>query len=373
MAPHPPPPATVQATSNNRNTVTNLKRLVGLPFNSPQVQKEARRLPVELVEMKGGRTGVKVRSRGPTPAAGAAPGTARGGAGARRPWSPSVAWNTFRSRFRLSAFRPRAPARPLLSQVNYCGEERAFGVEMVVGAMLEDIRRMVEGDGKAPPVSDVVISVPGFFTDSQRRAMLDACHVSGLKCLRLMNDLTAAAIEYGIYKSARRQFSDTEPQYVMFIDMGHSAYQVSVVAFLQGKLHVLSYAFDRDLGGRDFDDILADHMAQQFKEKTGQSADTPKARMKLLSTVEKARKTLSPVGVKEVRVDVECLNGDYDLHTKIVRRRRLHAPSRAALRPDSSPARPRLASALAPRRPRMSLPSGQSASPRAPPPPSTAR
>lgn len=189
---------------------------------------------------------------------------------------------------------------------------------MVVGAMLEDIRRMVE-HGNAPPVSDVVISVPGFFTDAQRRAMLDSCHVAGLKCLRLMNDLTAAAIEYGIYKSARRQFSDTEPQYVMFIDMGHSAYQVSIVAFLQGKLHVLSYAFDRDLGGRDFDDILADHMAQQFQAKTGKTADSPKARMKLLSVVEKARKTLSPVGVKEVRVDVECLNGDYDLHTKIVR------------------------------------------------------
>lgn len=158
------------------------------------------------------------------------------------------------------------PAR-FWPQVSYQGETKVVTAEAALGMVLVDLKHTAEAS--APPVADLVVSVPAYFIDSQRRAVLDACRIAGLNCLRVMNDTTATALEYGIYKSARGMFSDKEPQHVMFIDMGHSGFQVSVVAFLQGKLHVLGTAWDRDLGGRDFDRLLADKFAANFKSSTG--------------------------------------------------------------------------------------------------------
>ena len=88
-----------------------------------------------------------------------------------------------------------------------------------------------------------------------------------MNCLRLINEHTAVALAYGIYKSARNLFHETEPEHVMFIDMGHSGYTVSVVAFVQGKLQVKSAAYDRYLGGRNFDLAIAEDAAHKFAEK----------------------------------------------------------------------------------------------------------
>jgi molecular chaperone DnaK (HSP70) len=102
-----------------------------------------------------------------------------------------------------------------------------------------------------------VLSCPGYFSDMQRRGMLNACKIAGMNCLRLMNEHTAVALSYGIYKSAKNHFHETNPEHVMFIDMGHSGYTVSIVSFVQGKLQVESVAYDRFLGGRNFDMALA--------------------------------------------------------------------------------------------------------------------
>jgi len=76
--------------------------------------------------------------------------------------------------------------------------------------------------------------VPVFFTSSQRKALLDSAHISGLNVLRLINETTASAIAWGIYK----EFDEKEPTHVMFFDMGDSATSVSVVAFTKGKMRV---------------------------------------------------------------------------------------------------------------------------------------
>ncbi|KAH8096485.1 ATP binding protein [Aureococcus anophagefferens] len=152
----------------------------------------------------------------------------------------------------------------------------------------------------------------------QRLAMLDACDVAGLRCLRLMHDTTATALEYGIWRSAKKAFDEKVTQRVLFVDMGYSSYQVSIVDYVIGKLVVKATAWDRTLGGRDFDEVIAAWIAGEFKAKHKcDPMENPKARMKLLDTAEKAKKTLSPHGVGEANIYCECLMNDLDFSIKL--------------------------------------------------------
>jgi heat shock protein 4 len=115
------------------------------------------------------------------------------------------------------------------------------------------------------PVADCVVSCPGWFSDAQRRRLMDAAHIAGLNPLQIMNDLTAAALGYGITKLDLPE-ATAAPRIVAFVDMGHSNLQVSVVSFVKGKLVVKGTACDRNLGGRDFDEVLARHFCAEFKK-----------------------------------------------------------------------------------------------------------
>lgn len=160
------------------------------------------------------------------------------------------------------------------------------------------------------PVSDVVMSVPAWFTDAQRRAMMDAAEIAGLKMLRLMNDTTAAALGYGITK-VDLPTTDEPPRRVAFIDIGYSNYTVSIVAFRKGELTVLSTAFDRHFGGRDFDRALVQHFSKEFKEKFKVDIySNPKAYTRVMTAVEKLKKVLSanaqsPINIESVMDDVD--------------------------------------------------------------------
>ena len=107
-----------------------------------------------------------------------------------------------------------------------------------------------------------------------RRKFLRAAEIAGLNVLRLMHESTAVALSYGIYKSVRNLFHESEPQHVLFLDLGHSNFCASVVDFIQGKLIVRSAVYDRHLGGRDFDAVIADYMAEKFLEKHGKDPRT---------------------------------------------------------------------------------------------------
>ena len=97
-------------------------------------------------------------------------------------------------------------------------------------------------------VVDCVIGIPSYFTDLQRREYLDAATIAGLRPLRLMHDGTAIALGYGMYKT---DLLDSRPTNVIFVDIGHCDTQVTVAAFEQGKMDILSHSFDQNLGGRD--------------------------------------------------------------------------------------------------------------------------
>merc|ERR1719399_1263604 len=86
-------------------------------------------------------------------------------------------------------------------------------------------------------VADVVIGVPSYFADVQRQALLDAAEIAGLNVLRLMNEHTATALAYGIYRS--NDFDTEKPMTVAFCSLGHSLFSVSVVQFIRGQLKVI--------------------------------------------------------------------------------------------------------------------------------------
>ena len=108
--------------------------------------------------------------------------------------------------------------------------------EDLTAMLLTQLKKTAETNYGGRKVGDVVVSVPGFLTDVQRRAMIDAGKIAGLNVLGLINENTASALSYGIYKSAKNVFDVKERHIVMFIDVGYASFSVSVVAFIQGRL-----------------------------------------------------------------------------------------------------------------------------------------
>ena len=136
-------------------------------------------------------------------------------------------------------------------------------------------------------------------------------------CQRLMHETTATALAYGIFKVIKNQCSKDAPTNVMFVELGATSYFVSVTEFVPGKLIIRSSHYDPYPGGRDIDALIADFLASKFKKKcksqlSGKPMERHKTRIKLYSATKKAKKTLSPQGVNEARVNLECLMDDLD-------------------------------------------------------------
>merc|ERR1719433_1720674 len=164
-------------------------------------------------------------------------------------------------------------------------------------------------------VADCVIGVPAYFSDVHRQAVLDAAKIAGLSVLRLMNEHTATALAYGIYRS--NDFDAEKPTTTAFCTMGVSLFSVSVVQFVKGKLSVVAERSDK-VGGRDMDECLMREFAAQFKKKVGcDPLTSKKALLKLEESVTKTRKVLSVNS--EAGISCECLMEDEDFASNITR------------------------------------------------------
>lgn len=195
------------------------------------------------------------------------------------------------------------------AKVNYLGEPATFSYSQLVGTYLGKLRDTAAAELKQA-VSDVVIAVPGWYTDAQRRALMDAAQIAGLNPLRLINDTTAVALGYGITKADLPEDAE-KPRHVVFVDVGHSNYSVSVVAFSKGQLTVKSTAYDRNFGGRDFDYALVQHFAKEFDAKYKVDCfSSPKAIFRLTAGCERLKKVLSANA--EAVINVESLMNDVD-------------------------------------------------------------
>lgn len=193
--------------------------------------------------------------------------------------------------------------------VSYLGKREQFSATQLVAMYLNKIKQIAERETKLP-TSDVVISVPAWFTDVQRRALLDASDIAGLKTLRLINDTTAIALGYGITKLDLPS-AEEKPRRVVFVDIGHSNYTASVVEFRKGELNVKATTYDRHFGGRNFDKALVDHFADEFKEKFKIDIRTsPKAWARTLAAAERLKKVLSanpaaPMNIESLMEDTD--------------------------------------------------------------------
>ena len=135
-------------------------------------------------------------------------------------------------------------------------------------------------------VTEAVITVPAYFSDSQRQATKDAGKIAGLDVKRIINEPTAAALSYGL--------DNESDQKIMVYDLGGGTFDVSIIEIGDGVIEVLATAGDNKLGGDDFDDVITEYMLNDFKTKEGVDLSTDKMAMqRLKEAAEKAKKELS--------------------------------------------------------------------------------
>ncbi|KAF8687363.1 hypothetical protein HU200_043049 [Digitaria exilis] len=203
-----------------------------------------------------------------------------------------------------------------LVHADHMGRRIEFSPTHLLSMLLGYLKQLAEADLGGAPVADCVISVPCYFTLAQRRAYLDAAAVAGLRPLRLMHDLAATALGYGLYRSDLGGAG--APTRVAFVDVGQCDTQVAVVSFDALGMKVLSHGFDADLGGRDFDEVLFEHFAEEFRDRYKiDVGGNVKASMRLRAACEKAKKVLSANA--EAVVNIECLMEEKDVRGVIRR------------------------------------------------------
>ena len=198
-------------------------------------------------------------------------------------------------------------------QVHSGGEQHNFSTEQVTAMLLTHLMETVEKN--KIKATDCVISVPNYFNEVERISLLNAISISGIPCVKIMNEGTAVALSYGLFRNDR--FTEV-PKSVAFVDLGHSKFSITIANFTKDKLEVLTHWSDRHLGGREFDWLLMEHFAADFKKKHNVDVlQNARSRMKLAVAVEKLRKTLS--ANSDSHFSVEYLIEDIDLNALITR------------------------------------------------------
>jgi molecular chaperone DnaK len=213
-----------QAVTNPENTVFGVKRLIGRRYDSAEVQNDIKVLPYKIEKASNGAVQINLRGK---------------------PYTPAEI-----SSFILANIKKTAE--------EYLGEK----------------------------VSDAVITVPAYFSDSQRQATKDAGKIAGLNVLRIINEPTAAALAYGLDKK-------TDEKIVVF-DLGGGTFDVSILEIGDGVFEVKATNGNTHLGGEDFDLKLIDYLADEFKKDQGIDLRNDKmALQRLKEAAEKAKIELS--------------------------------------------------------------------------------
>ncbi len=165
-------------------------------------------------------------------------------------------------------------------------DDKEYSPQEISAMILQKIKSDVESY-LGETVTEAVITVPAYFTDSQRQATKDAGKIAGLDVKRIINEPTAAALAYGMDK-------DTEQHKIMVFDLGGGTFDVSILEIGDGVFEVLATRGNNRLGGDDFDEVLMKYMISEFKKENGidLSKDVT-AMQRLKDAAEKAKKELS--------------------------------------------------------------------------------
>ncbi|HUA13273.1 MAG TPA: molecular chaperone DnaK [Candidatus Sulfotelmatobacter sp.] len=231
-----------QQVTNPKNTVYEVKRLIGRNYSDKEVQRDLKLMGYEIV--KSGN-GVKVKMDG-------------------KEYSPEE----------ISA--------------------------MILSKLKADAESFL-GD----KVTEAVITVPAYFDDSQRQATKDAGKIAGLEVKRIINEPTAAALAYGLDKDEKKD------EKIAVYDLGGGTFDISILELGDGVFEVKSTNGDTHLGGADFDRVLVNYFAEEFKKQSGINVSTDNAAMqRLRDEAEKAKIELSTA--QEVDVNLPFLTADAD-------------------------------------------------------------
>ncbi|MCR5543719.1 MAG: molecular chaperone DnaK [Eubacterium sp.] len=156
-------------------------------------------------------------------------------------------------------------------------------------------------------VTEAVITVPAYFTDSQRQATKNAGKIAGLDVKRIINEPTAAALSYGL--------DNEKEQKIMVYDLGGGTFDVSIIEIGEGVIEVLATAGNNKLGGDDFDNKITDYMLEEFQKKEGVDLSGDKMAMqRLKEAAEKAKKELSSQTVTNINLPFITATADGPKH-----------------------------------------------------------
>ena len=225
-------PAKRQAITNPKKTIYSIKRFMG--ENYDQVQKEISRMPYTVVRGENNTPRVEIDGRQYTP-------------------------------------------------------------QEISAMILQKMKKTAE-DYLGQEVTEAVITVPAYFSDSQRQATKEAGQIAGLEVKRIVNEPTAAALAYGIDKA-------NKDMKIAVFDLGGGTFDISILEFGGGVFEVLSTNGDTHLGGDDFDHVIIDWLVQEFKNDEGADLTTdPMAMQRLKEAAEKAKIELSSSTTTEINL-----------------------------------------------------------------------
>jgi heat shock protein 1/8 len=244
-----------QAAANPMNTVFDAKRLIGRRFRDSTVQNDLKHFPFKVVEGRGEKCEI---------------------------------------------------------EVNFKGETKRFQPEEISAAVLQKMKTTAESF-LGGTVKNAVITVPAYFNDAQRQATKDAGTIAGLNVLRIINEPTAAAIAYGLDR-----VKTNGEHNVLIFDLGGGTFDVSLLSLDDGVFEVRATAGDTHLGGEDFDNILVEYCANEFKRKTKfDIKDNARSLRRLRTACERAKRILSTA--TQTNVEVDSLYEGTDLMVTITR------------------------------------------------------
>ncbi len=246
-----------QAVTNPANTVFGIKRLIGRKYDAAEVQQDARTLPYKIEKVDNADAGVNLKGKVYSPAE----------------ISAQI----------LGAIKKAA--------AEYLGE----------------------------PVTDAVITVPAYFSDSQRQATKDAGRIAGLNVQRIINEPTAASLAYGMDKKKEEK--------IAVFDLGGGTFDISILDIGDGVFEVKATNGDTHLGGEDFDKRLIDYLADEFQKDHAIDLKTDTmALQRLKEAAEKAKMELSTSMETDVNLPFITADGSGPKHLNIkITRARLEA------------------------------------------------